>query len=156
MALKTNGETIITNRRARFDYQIEQVFEAGIVLTGSEVKSLRLGQATLAQAHASYDPRENAVMLYGASIEEYNHAGTHVQHARQRPRPLLLKRKEIQKLIGALDREGMTLVPIRLYFTLKGKVKLELGLAKGKKQHEKRDAIKDRDWQRQKERLLRD
>lgn len=151
---KHNGDSIALNRRARFDYQIVQTLEAGLVLTGTEVKSLRLGQANIAGAHASADGDE--IFLHGLHIAEYEQAGRHLQHRPLQSRKLLLSRREINKIIGAISKQGMTLVPIKLYFNKRGRAKLELGLAKGKKQHEKRDTIKQRDWDRQKQRIIKD
>ena len=150
--IKKNNDTIALNRRAKFDYQISETMEAGLVLTGTEVKSLRLGRANINQCYAGIEGDE--VWLYGAQIDEYEQAGNHLQHQPRRNRKLLLKQKEIRKLIGAIDRDGMTLVPISLYFNGRGIAKLKLGLAKGKKQHEKRETIKERDWKRDQARLL--
>lgn len=151
--LKPNGSEIAVNRRARFDYAIETTYEAGLILTGSEVKSLRLGRGQLNQCYAAED-RDGALKVFGMHIEEYDKSGSHLQHEPRRPRELLLKRKEIKKITEALSREGMTLVPIKLYFTKRGKIKLLLGLAKGKKQVDKRESIKERDWKREKAREL--
>lgn len=150
--IKKNNDTVAINRRAKFDYQISETIEAGIMLTGTEVKSLRLGKANIGQCYAGEENGE--IWLFGAQIDEYEQAGRHLQHEPRRNRKLLLKQKEIKKLTGRLDREGMTLVPMSLYFNSRGVAKLKLGLAKGKKQHEKRDAIKDRDWKRNQSRIL--
>lgn len=153
-ANKDDGRKIVAdNRRARHEYAIEDVYEAGISLTGSEVKSLRLGRATIAEAYASDEGGE--IMLINANIPEYFQAGR-FNHEPKRTRKLLLKKKEIAKLIIAVQREGMTIVPLKMYFNEKGKAKLEIALAKGKKLHDKRDAEKKRDWSRDKQRLLRD
>ena len=151
--IKKNNDTIALNRRAKFDYQIEETMEAGLVLTGTEVKSLRQGRANINQCYAGIE--EGEVWLFGAQIDKYEQAGNHLQHEPRRNRKLLLKQKEIKKLIGAIEREGMTLVPMSLYFNGRGIAKLKLGLAKGKKQHEKRQTIKDRDWKRDQGRILR-
>ena len=150
--IKHNGDRIAVNRRARFDYHIEDTFEAGLCLTGTEVKSLRLGQANIQNAHAAIDNGEP--YLHGAHIAEYTEAGRHLQHSPTRPRKLLLRQSEINKLIGATEQKGMTLVPMTLYFNKRGFAKLKLGLASGKKQHEKRATIKDREWKRRKQRIL--
>ena len=152
--LRENNSDIAINRRARFDYQIVETIEAGLMLTGTEVKALRLGHAQIHQAYAGMDG--DTVTLFGAHIDEYQQAGKHLQHEPRRPRPLLLNRKEIKKLQANLTREGMTLVPIKLYFNARGRVKLLLGLAKGKRQVEKREAEKERDWNRDKARIVRE
>ena len=151
---KENNSVIAVNRRARFDYQIIETLEAGLMLTGTEVKSLRLGHGQIHQAYAG--PDNGHITLFGAHIDEYGQAGKHLQHEPRRPRPLLLNKKQIVKLLNALNRDGMTLVPMKLYFTEKGRIKLELGLAKGKRQVEKRDAVKERDWNRDKARVVRE
>jgi SsrA-binding protein len=145
-------KVIALNRRARFNYEIGETFEAGIALTGSEVKSLRQGKATIAESYA--DPRQGEVWLVNANIPEYLQAGR-FNHAPKRPRKLLLHRRQIHKLMGAVEREGMTLVPLRLYFNEKGRAKLELALARGKKLHDKRESEKQRSWERERGRLLR-
>lgn len=144
---------IAENRRARYDYFIEQSFEAGLSLTGTEVKALREGRANIAESYAATEGDE--IVLINAYIPEYGPANR-FNHEPRRPRKLLLHRKEINKLLGATQREGQTLIPLRLYFNDKGRVKLELALAKGKKLHDKREATADRDWKRDKARLLRD
>ena len=147
------GAQVAQNRRARFDYEIEDRVEAGIILTGTEVKSLRTGTASLAEAYAG--PREGAIWLINATIPEYKQAGPRMNHDPKRPRKLLLHRREQERLMGQVRRGGYTLVPIRLYFNARGIAKLEIGLAKGKKQHDKRQTQRDRDWQRDKARVLR-
>ena len=142
---------IAENRRARFDYFIEETFEAGIMLTGTEVKSLRTGRANIAESYASVEGRE--IVLINADIPPYGHANR-FNHEPRRHRKLLLHRRQIDKLIGAVQREGRTLVPIKLYWNDKGLAKLEIGLAKGKKLHDKRDTAAERDWQRDKARLM--
>jgi SsrA-binding protein len=143
---------IAVNRKARFNYEIGETFEAGIALTGTEVKSLRVGKATIAESYA--DARGNEIWLINANIPEYLQANRY-NHEPKRPRKLLLHRRQINKLIGAIEREGMTLVPLKLYFNPKGRAKLDLALARGKKLHDKRQSEKKRDWQREKGRLLR-
>ena len=144
---------IAENRRARFDYFLDQTFEAGLILTGTEVKALRMGRANIAESYASAENGE--IMLVNAYIPEYGPANR-FNHEPRRPRKLLLHRKEIDRLTGAIQREGRTLIPTRLYFNEKGMAKLELALAKGKKLHDKRETEKQRDWQRDKARLMRD
>ena len=141
------------NRKARFNYEIGEVFEAGVALTGSEVKSLRAGKATIGESYA--DARDGEIWLVNSNIPEYRQANR-LNHTPKRPRKLLLHKRQINKLIGAVEREGMTLVPLKLYFNDKGRAKIELALAKGKKLHDKRETEKKRDWQREKGRLLRD
>jgi SsrA-binding protein len=144
---------VAENRRARFDYFIEDTLEAGIALTGTEVKSLRNGRANIAESYAAVEGRE--IMLVNANIPEYGPANR-FNHEPRRPRKLLLHRKQIDKLIGAVQREGRTLAPLRLYFNDKGRVKLELALATGKKAHDKRATIAERDWKREQGRLMRE
>lgn len=151
---KNDGRKIIAeNRRARRDYFIEDVIEAGIMLTGTEVKALREGQAMIAESYAS--PEEGAIWLINATIPEYS-AGNRQNHEPKRRRKLLLHKREIARLVQAVERKGYTLTPLKLYFNERGVAKLELGLAQGKKLHDKRDTVKDRDWSRQQQRLLRD
>lgn len=147
------NQTVADNRRARFDYFLEEKFDAGIALTGTEVKSLRLGLCSLNESYAV--DRGGEIWLVNAHIAEYTQAGAHLQHAPKRQRKLLLKKKEIDRLIGAVTREGYTIVPVRLYFNGKGLAKVEIALAKGKKDYDKRQTAKDRDWGREKQRLLR-
>lgn len=152
--IKGRGDGLVAeNRRARHDYEIEDTLEAGIVLTGSEVKALRLGRANIAESYASAEKGD--VYLINANIPEYAHANRH-NHAPTRPRKLLLHRREIAKLAGAVQREGRTLVPLKLYFNDRGIAKLLLGLAVGRKSHDKRAVQRDRDWQRDKARLMRE
>ena len=154
MAAKSDRKlrVVADNRRARFNYEIGEVFEAGIALTGSEVKSLRQGKATIAESYA--DARGGEIWLVNANISEYLQAGR-FNHAPKRPRRLLLHRRQINKLAGAVEREGMTLVPLKLYFNEKGRAKIEIALARGKKLHDKREAEKKRSWERERGRLLR-
>ncbi|MBI2234475.1 MAG: SsrA-binding protein SmpB [Micavibrio aeruginosavorus] len=147
------NQTVADNRRARFDYFLEEKFEAGIVLTGTEVKSLRLGQCSLNESYAQEKGGE--IWLINAHIPEYKQAGPHLQHAPKQPRKLLLKEREINRLIGAVTREGYTIIPVRLYFNGKGRAKVEIALAKGKKNYDKRETTKQRDWDRDKQRLMR-
>lgn len=144
---------IAENRRARRDYQIEEVFEAGIVLTGTEVKALREGKANIAEAYAA--PEGDGLYLINANIPEYS-AGNRENHQPRRPRKLLLHAREIAKLTQAVQRKGYTLTPLKLYFNQRGIAKLELGLGIGRKRHDKRELVKQRDWSRQKQRLLRE
>jgi SsrA-binding protein len=145
---------IAENRRARFDYFLEDRYEAGLALTGSEVKSLRNGRANIAESYAAVQGDE--IMLVNADIPPYAQAGPHFNHEPRRQRKLLLKRKEIDKLIGAVQREGRTIIPLKLFWNEKGLAKLELSLAKGKKEHDKRETSAARDWQRDKARLMKD
>jgi len=147
------GKLIAENRRARFDYFLEQTFEAGLSLTGSEVKSLRNGRANIAESYAAVEGDQ--IVLVNADIPPYAQANR-FNHEPRRPRKLLLHRKEIERLIGAVQREGRTLVPTKLYWSDKGLAKLEIALAKGKKAHDKREAQAERDWQRDKARLMKD
>ncbi len=147
------GKLIAENRRARFDYFLEQTFEAGLALTGSEVKSLRNGRANIAESYAAVEGGQ--IVLLNADIPPYAQANR-FNHEPRRPRKLLLHRKEIARLIGAVQKEGRTLVPTKLYWSDKGMAKLEIALAKGKKAHDKREAAAERDWQRDKARLMRD
>jgi SsrA-binding protein len=150
---RESGKLVAENRKARFNYEIEEKLEAGIVLTGSEVKSLRAGRANIAESYAS--DQGGQLYLINAHISDYAGAARD-GHAPTRPRKLLLHGREIARLLGAIQRQGMTLVPLRLYFNARGIAKIELGLAKGKKLHDKRETEKKRDWSREKGRLLRD
>jgi SsrA-binding protein len=147
------GKLIAENRRARFDYFLEQTFEAGISLTGSEVKSLRNGRANIAESYAAVEGDQ--IVLVNADIPPYAQANR-FNHEPRRPRKLLLHRKEIDKLIGAVQRDGRTIVPTKLYWNDKGMAKLEVSVAKGKKAHDKREVAAERDWQRDKARLMKD
>ncbi|MGD9815720.1 MAG: SsrA-binding protein SmpB [Hyphomonadaceae bacterium] len=148
-----NRKLIAENRRARFDYAIEDTLEVGLVLVGTEVKSLRSGRANIAESYARTENGE--LWLINATIPEYPPAGQ-FNHEPRRPRKLLVKGRELKKLVGAVEREGRTLAPLKLYFNDRGIAKLQLALAKGKKAHDKREATKDREWKRQQGRLLRD
>ena len=146
-------KTVADNRRARFDYHIDDTFEAGLALQGTEVKALRAGQATIAESYA--EVRDGEVWLINSNIPEYSH-GNRLNHEPRRPRKLLLHGREINKMFGAVERKGMTLVPLSIYFNATGRAKVELALAKGKQAHDKRATIKDRDWKRDKARLMRE
>jgi SsrA-binding protein len=154
MAAKSDRKlrVVADNRKARFNYEIGEVFEAGIALTGTEVKSLRLGKATIGESYA--DARGDEIWLINANIPEYLQGGR-FNHAPKRPRRLLLHRRQINKLAGAVQREGMTLVPLKLYFNEKGRAKIEIALGRGKKLHDKRETEKKRSWERERGRLLR-
>jgi SsrA-binding protein len=147
------AKTIAENRRARFDYFLEDHMEAGIALLGTEIKALRDGRANIAESYAAVEGRE--IVLINADIPPYKQANR-FNHEPRRHRKLLLHRKQIDKLIGAVQREGRTIIPLRLYLNERGKAKLEIALAKGKKIHDKREAVAERDWQRDKARLMRD
>lgn len=149
---KKKDGLIAENRKARHDYEIEETLEAGIMLEGSEVKSIRLqGGVSLVESHAA--EKQGAIYLFNANIPEYKMANQ-FNHEPKRPRKLLLKNREIQKLISQIKRAGITLVPLKMYFNNRGYAKLLLGIARGKKKADKREAEKSRDWQRQKERIL--
>jgi SsrA-binding protein len=153
MAKESPGRKLVAqNRKALYNYFVEERFEAGVVLEGSEVKSLREGRATIGEAHAG--EMQGELYLFNAYIPEYNKAH-HFSHEVRRPRKLLMKRREIARLLGAVQRKGMTLVPLSLYFNPRGFAKVELGLAKGKQLHDKRATERDRDWQREKQQVLR-
>ncbi len=141
------------NRRARYDYEIMEDFEAGIELKGSEVKSLRDGRMNLAEAYAAM--KGNELYLINSNIPEYREANR-FNHEPKRPRKLLLHRKQIDRLSVGILREGLTIVPLKLFFNTRGRAKVDIALAKGKKTTDKRDTIKNRDWGREKARLLRD
>ena len=147
-----NARVVAHNRKARFNYAIGETLEAGIALTGTEVKSLRQGKATIAESYA--DSRGGEIWLVNSNIPEYLQGGR-FNHSPKRLRKLLLHRRQISKLIGAVEREGMTLVPLKLFFNDKGRAKVELALARGKKLHDKRETEKKRSWDRERGRLLR-
>lgn len=151
-AKPTQGAAAV-NRRARFNYEIGQTYEAGIALTGTEVKSLRGGKSSIADAFAG--EKNGEMWLYNAYIPEYLQANR-FNHKPRRARKLLLHRREVNRLIGAIQREGMTVVPLKIYFNDRGRAKVELALAKGKKLHDKRETAKKRDWDREKRRLLKE
>lgn len=146
-------KVVADNRRARFDYAVEDKFEAGIQLQGTEVKSLRAGEGSIAESYAEI--RDGQAWLINANIPEFSH-GNRFNHEPKRPRKLLLHQREIERLTGAVERKGMTLVPLSVYFNSRGKAKVELALAKGRQTKDKRDYIKDRDWQRDKARIMRE
>lgn len=143
---------VAQNRRARYDYLIEDTLEAGIVLQGTEVKSLRSASASIAESYAG--ERGGDIWLFNAYIPTYR-AANRFNHEERRPRKLLLHKKERNRLLGSVKREGITLVPLSIYFNERGIAKLQIGIAKGKKKADKRAAEKDRDWQRQKARVMR-
>jgi SsrA-binding protein len=151
---ETGFKVVADNRRARFDYEIGETFEAGLVLTGTEVKSLRTGKASIGESYASLD-KVGELYLLNANIPEYLQANR-FNHQPKRARKLLLNTREISRLAKGLEREGMTIVPLKIYFNARGRAKLELALGRGKKLHDKRETEKKRDWNREKSRLLRD
>jgi SsrA-binding protein len=151
---RESGKLVVENRKARFNYAIEDKLEAGLVLTGSEVKSLRSGRANIADAYAS-DEGHGELYLFNAHIAEYAQSGRNT-HEPTRPRKLLLHKRELDRLMGAIQRQGMTVVPLKLYFNARGIAKVELGLAKGKKLHDKRETEKKRSWERERGRLMRE
>ncbi|GAA3743877.1 MULTISPECIES: SsrA-binding protein SmpB [Sphingorhabdus] len=146
-------KTVAENRRARYDFHIDDKYEAGIVLTGTEVKSLRFGEGSIAESYA--EVRDDQIWLINANIPEFSH-GNRFNHEPKRPRKLLLNEREINKLHGAVMRQGMTLVPLSIYFNGRGRAKVELALAKGKKAPDKRATEKERDWKREQGRIMRD
>lgn len=146
-------KTVAENRRARHEYFLEEFFEAGIALTGTEVKSLRFGEGSIAESYA--EVRDNQVWLVNANVPEFSH-GNRFNHEPKRPRKLLLHERQINKLRVGVQREGMTLIPLSIYFNGKGRAKVELALAKGKKMHDKRETERERDWKRDQARILRD
>jgi SsrA-binding protein len=146
-------KTVAENRRARYDYHIDHKYEAGIMLTGTEVKSLRFGEGSIAESYA--EVKSDGIWLINANIPEFSH-GNRFNHEPKRPRKLLLNVREINKLHAAVAREGMTLVPLSVYFNARGRAKVELALAKGKKAPDKRATEKERDWKREQGRIMRD
>lgn len=153
MAEKKPGIKVVAdNRRARFNYEIGETFEAGIALSGTEVKSLRQGKASIGESYA--DARDGEIWLVNANIPEYLQAGRD-NHPPKRPRKLLLHKRQINKLAGAIEREGMTIVPLKMYFNERGRAKLELAVARGKKLHDKRETDRKRSWERERGRLMR-
>ena len=142
---------VAQNRKARFEYELLEFFEAGIVLSGSEIKSIRAGKVSINEAHAG--PMDGAIWLFNAHIAEYPNAGQY-QHKPTQPRKLLLHAREINKLLGKTKEKGLTLIPLSMYFNKRGYCKIELALGKGKKLHDKRETIKDRDWKRDQARLM--
>jgi SsrA-binding protein len=150
--MRAGDRFVVQNRRARHDYLIEDRIEAGLVLVGSEVKMLRQGQASIAEAYA--DEEGGEMFLVNANIPEYP-ASARFNHVPRRPRKLLLHKKQLNRLLGAVRREGMTVVPLSIYFNERGRAKVELGLARGKRKADRRQAERDRDWQKSRARLLR-
>lgn len=146
-------KVVAENRRARFEYYIEDVFEAGIALTGTEVKSLRFGEGSIAESYA--EVKNGEVWLVNSNVPEFSHGNRH-NHVPKRPRKLLLKERQIAKFHGAVERKGMTLVPLSIYFNSRGRAKVELALAKGKNAADKRATVKERDWKRDQARIMRD
>jgi SsrA-binding protein len=146
-------KVVAENRRARYEYFLEDFFEAGIALTGTEVKSLRFGEGSIAESYA--EVKDDQVFLVNANIPEFSHGNRH-NHEPKRPRKLLLHEREINKMRVAVGREGMTLIPLSVYFNPRGRAKVELALAKGKKLHDKRETEKDRDWKREQGRIMRE
>jgi SsrA-binding protein len=143
---------IAENRKARFNYEIGEVVQAGIALTGTEVKSLRQGKATIAESYA--DAKNGEIWLINANIPEYLQA-SRFNHTPKRPRKLLLHRRQIDKLAAAVEREGMTIIPLKMFFNEKGRAKVEIALGRGKKLHDKRETEKKRSWEREKGRVMR-
>jgi SsrA-binding protein len=156
MAAKADdGRKIVAeNRKARHEYFITDSWEAGLMLAGTEVKSLRKGQANITESYASFE--DGGLWLINSYIPEYSQAGRFFQHEPRRKRKLLMHRSELAKMAIAVERKGMTLVPLELYFNDKGRAKLKIGLAEGKKLHDKRETEKKRDWDREKARLMRE
>jgi len=152
MALRGTERYVAQNRRARHDYLIEDTFEAGIALVGSEVKVLRQGKASIAEAYAG--DKDGDIFLFNATIPEYPAA--RFNHEPKRARRLLLHRREINKALGSITRDGMTLIPLAIYFNERGRAKVQLGLAKGKRKGDKREAEKARTWQRDRARIMRE
>ncbi|TVV70595.1 SsrA-binding protein SmpB [Sphingomonas solaris] len=146
-------KVVAENRRARYEYFLEDFYEAGIALTGTEVKSLRFGEGSIAESYA--EVKDDQVFLVNANIPEFSHGNRH-NHEPKRPRKLLLHEREINKMRVAVGREGMTLIPLSVYFNPRGRAKVELALAKGKKLHDKRETEKDRDWKREQGRIMRE
>ena len=145
-------KVVAENRRARFEYFLDDFFEAGIALTGTEVKSLRFGEGSIAESYA--EVKDDEVWLVNANVPEFSH-GNRFNHEPKRPRKLLLHSREVDKLRNAVARQGMTLIPLSIYFNPRGRAKVELALARGKKVHDKRETIKERDWKRDQQRLMR-
>ncbi len=146
-------KVVAENRKARYEYAIDDVYEAGIALVGTEVKALRGGEGSIAESYA--EVKDGQAWLINANIPEFSH-GNRNNHEPKRPRKLLLNRRELSKLYGAIARQGMTLVPLSIYFNAQGRAKVELALAKGKKLHDKRASERDRDWKRQQARVMRE
>lgn len=152
--LISTNQTVADNRQAGFEYALEDRFEAGIMLTGTEVKSLRHGQGSIKEAYVG--PKGGEIWIFNANIPEYQQASQHFQHDPKRARKLLLHKRQINRLLGAVSREGYTIIPTKLYFDARGLAKIEIALARGKKLHDKRASEKERDWNKQKGRILRE
>lgn len=152
-ALVSKDTVVADNRKSHFDYELGDTFEAGIMLKGTEVKSLRMRQCSIKESYVG--PKDGDIWIFNMNIPEYTQAGPQHQHEAQRPRKLLLHKREINKLLGSVAREGMTIVATKIYFDKNGRAKIEIALAKGKKLHDKRETDKKRDWGKQKQRLLR-
>jgi SsrA-binding protein len=159
MAKKTDPsrKLIADNKKARFEYKLEDPIEAGIVLTGTEVKALREGKANIAESYCTPEngPNGPEIWLINANIPEYS-GGNRENHQPKRNRKLLLHRRQVNQLVGAVEKQGRTIIPLRMVFDKSGLVKLDIALAEGKKLHDKRQTEKDREWGRQKQRLLKD
>ena len=154
-AKSDDGHTrIAENRKARHEYFVTDTWEAGLMLTGTEVKALRKGQSNIAESYAS--PEADGLWLINMYIPEHQASGAFFQHEPRRKRKLLMRKTELAKIFNAISRKGMTIIPLQLYFNDKGRVKLKLGLAEGKKLHDKRDSEKKRDWDREKSRIMRE
>lgn len=155
---KTDSNTIATNRKARFEYEVLEEIETGICLVGTEVKSLRAGKCNIAESYADAKTVDGHTDIYllGATIPVYAHAARKMNHDPIRPRKLLLHARETKRLLGKVQTKGLTLVPLSIYFNSRGLVKLKLALVRGKKLHDKRQTQKDRDWQRDKERIMKE
>ncbi len=145
-------KVVAENRRARYDYAVEDIFEAGIALTGTEVKSLRFGEGSIAESYA--EVKDGEIWLINSNIPEFSH-GNRFNHEPKRPRKLLLREREINKMFGAVARQGMTLVPLSVYFNSRGRAKVELAIARGRKAHDKREHEREKDWKKEQGRLLR-
>ena len=150
----STDQTVADNRKANFDYELHDTFEAGIMLVGTEVKSLRLSQCSIKESYVG--PKDGEIWLFNANIAEYQQAGPKAQHEPKRPRKLLLHKREVDKLMGSVAREGMSIVATKIYFDSRGRAKVEIALAKGKKSYDKRETQKKRDWGKQKQRLLKE
>lgn len=150
-------KTIAENRRARFEYKLGEVLEAGLVLKGTEVKALREGKANIAESYCAVErgPKGTEIWLINSNIPEYS-GGNRLNHVPKRPRKLLLHRRQVDQLTGAVERQGRTIIPLKMVFDASGRVKLDIAVAEGKKLVDKRETMKERDWGRQKQRLMKD
>lgn len=151
--LSTNA-VVAVNKRAKFEYEFLEEFEAGIMLAGTEVKSLRLGQASINECYVG--PKNGEIIAFNMNIPEYQQAGQHLQHEPARPRKLLLHKRQIHKLMGSVTKDGLTIIPLKLFFNERGMAKLLIALARGKKLHDKRETAKKRDWNRDKARIMKE